>query len=93
MTNLNRFILSLLEFARPEMKITDSEWGDAYFDHNRKFIGNLVILPWAEPRVEDDFELHVHVRLFISRLEKAVPIMKKSVRMELTFEKVWIVKV
>ena len=93
MTKSKEFILSLLEFARPEMKIIDSEWGDAYFDHDRKFIGDLVVLPWTEPRVEEAFELHVHVSIYISRSEKAVPIMKKSVRMELTFEKLWNVKV
>jgi len=90
---LQGFILTLLEFARPEMKITDSELGDAYFDHHRQFIGDLVVLPWTEPRVEEDFELHVYVRLYISRSEKAVQILEKSVRMELTFKKVWIVQV
>jgi hypothetical protein len=90
---LQGFILTLLEFARPEMKITDSEWGDADFNRDRQFIGDLVVLPWTEPRVEQDFELQVHVRLYISRRDKAVPILEKSVRMELTFKKVLIAKV
>ena len=87
MQKLQSFILSLLAFAKPEMRIVDSEWGEFGIDR-REFIGDLVVLPFCS-HGEDNFELIVHVRVVIPRRQKAVCIMKQSVRMELTFEKSW----
>ena len=92
MTNLQEFIRSLLEFAKPTMRIIDSEWGNAEIER-RQFVGNLAVLPFTCPG-EQSFDLIVHVKLRIRRhRKKAVPIMKKSVRMELWFEKIWSVQV
>jgi hypothetical protein len=87
MQKLESFILSLLAFAKPEMRIVDSEWGETCIDR-REFIGDLVVLPFSS-HGEHNFELIVHVRVVMPRCQKAVCIMKQSVRMELTFEKNW----
>jgi hypothetical protein len=91
MRKLGRFILSLLAFAKPEMKIVDSEWGETSIDR-REFLGTLVVLPVISLG-EQVFDLLVHVRVVIPPRQKTVCIMKQSVTMELTFEKYWIVQV
>ena len=88
---LGRFILSLLAFAKPEMKIIDSEWGEISINR-REFLGTLVVLPFSS-HGEQNFDLLVHVRVVIPRRQNAVCIMKQSVTMELTFEKYWIFQV
>ena len=89
---LHMFILSLLEFSVPSMRIIDSEWGDADIER-RQFIGNLSVLPYTRPG-EQSYDLIVHVRLKMRRhRKKAIPIMQKSVRLELLFEKHWNVQV
>jgi hypothetical protein len=91
MRKLGRFILSLLAFAKPEMKIADFEWGETSINR-REFLGTLVVLP-VRSLGEQVFELLVHVRVVIPPRQKAVCIMKQSVTMELTFEKFWIIQV
>jgi hypothetical protein len=92
MTKLHIFILSLLDFSEPSMRIVDSEWGEVGIQR-RQFIGNLSVLPYTRPG-EQSFDLIVQVRLKIRRhRKKAVPIMQKSVRLELLFEKHWNVQV
>ena len=96
MSKLRRFVHSLLGFAKPEMKIIDSEWGEASIE-NRQFIGTLVVWPHAYYPNEQDFELLVEVKLSIkkqkSRRQETVPIMEQSVTMELTFKKNYTPKV
>lgn len=87
MTNLREFVLSLLKFTQPTIKILDSEWGDAEIVHNREFLGNLSIVPYTCP-CEQSFELIVNVKLKFRRHRKSpVPIMSKPVRLWLDFKK------
>ena len=74
MTNLRKFIHSVLAFANPKMGILDSEWGEACIER-RKFIGQLCVL-LCNCSGEQNFDLIVHVRL-------------KSDQLELWFEKSW----
>ena len=91
MSKLKEFIHSLLKLSKPEMKIMDLEFGEAYITHCQ-FIGTLVVLPYDIPG-ERQFEQHVQVRLRIPHNKKGVSIMKQDLRMELTFEKYWYDKV
>jgi hypothetical protein len=85
MTNLGDFVHSLIVFAKPEMKITDFEWGNGFMEH-RQFIGTLSVA-FTGPG-EQSFDLIVYVKLKIRRHRKrAVPIMSKAVKLELWFEK------
>ena len=74
MTNLRKFIHSVLAFANPKMGILDSEWGEACIER-RKFTGQLCVL-LCNCSGEQNFDLIVHVRL-------------KSDQLELWFEKSW----
>jgi hypothetical protein len=91
MFKLQEFIISLLQFAKPELKITDSEWGEAYIEKNQ-FIGNLDVVHQNYLPGEQHFANIVHVRLVRCRKSNAVPILKQSVTIELTFEK-WMLQV
>jgi hypothetical protein len=86
MLMLKGFILNLLKFSKPELRIRDAEWGEANIYH-RQFIGGLSVLPWIPSPGELDFDLIVHVRLRIPHSQNGVPIMKQYVKMELWFEK------
>jgi hypothetical protein len=91
MYKLQEFIISLLQFAKPEMKITDSEWGEAYIEKNQ-FIGSLDVAHRNYLPGEQHFATIVHVRLVLCRRSNAVPILKQSVAIQLTFEK-WMLQV
>ena len=90
MFKMQEFIISLLQFAKQEMKITDSEWGEAYIEQNQ-FIGDLNVVHQNYLPGEQHFDYIVHFRLVICR-RNAERILKQSVTIELTFEK-WMVQV
>jgi hypothetical protein len=96
MLMLKEFILNLVKFSKPELKIRNAEWAEANIDHCQ-FIEGLSVLPWIPTPGELDFDLIVHVRLGISRNQNGVPnllpIMKQHVKMELWFEKFSIAEV
>ena len=89
MSKLERFILSLLQFAKPEMKVIDAEWGDTDLKP-RQFVGTLVVWPWIYLPGEQAFDQLIHVRLMIRRRKKAASVMKHYVKLELKFERFYI---
>ena len=76
MFKLQEFTISLLQFAKPEMKITDSERGEAYIEQ-KQFIGDLNVVHQNYLPGEQHFDYIVHVRLVICRRRNAVPILKQ----------------
>lgn len=96
MSRLRRFIHSLLQYAKPEMKIVDSEWGEASIENRQsspdsllpllQFNGTLSVWPFENPG-EQEFELIVAVRAYIPLGQRKVSIMQRNVRIELNFER------
>ena len=77
------FILSIFKYARPDLRITDSDWCQEYFE-NRQFIGIYGIF-------EDnkDFFMSVKVRVkFCGNRSGKIPIMGSDVKIELSFEEI-----
>ena len=80
---LESFILSIFKYARPDLRITDSDWCQEYFE-NRQFIGIYGIF-------EDnkDFFMSVKVRVkFCGNRSGKIPIMGSDVKIELSFEEI-----
>jgi len=94
MSRLRRFIHSLLKYAKPEMKIVDSEWGEASIKNCQsspdshlpllQFNGTLSVWPCENPG-EQEFDLIVAVRAYIPLRQRQVSIMQRDVRIEFNF--------
>ena len=86
---LEKLILSILKYARPNLKIAvfaDSDWCNKYFDHRRHFVGSYGILLDGY----QDFDLCVNVRVsFSANRSGEIPIMGSNIKIELSFEEIF----
>ena len=86
---LESLILSTFKYARPDWKITDSDWCEAFFD-NRQFVGSFGIFQNDDENfLHDLMSVKVRVRFLTNRRRSGqIPIMNSSVNIELTFEEI-----
>ena len=96
MSIFRTFIHSLLKYAKPEMKIVDSEWGETYIENRQspdlreheerlprlQFNGTLAVWPCENPG-EPEFERLVAVRAYVPLGQSKVSIMQRNMRIEL----------
>jgi len=78
---LEKFVDSILKYARPDLMIVDTDWCQKYFLNRRHFIGYYGIFH------SEDFLLSVKVQVkFSANGSGQLPIMGSGVMIELTFE-------
>jgi hypothetical protein len=81
---LERFIIRLVEFARPGTFVTDCDWYDKVL-HRGKFNGVLLLLPATRPGYLSH-EIFVRVRMLIDSNNGATQLSARDVNLFLEFE-------